>query len=94
MDVALAGLDDRISVGDDGDLTAQPQRRAANQYERDFLGSKDSRTQHCGRERGQEHSQQVEGVPKNQVLQAPPSGVSSIDRRVRIGHRRSATIEV
>lgn len=53
IDVAFAGLDDNVSVGDNGDLTAQPQRRTADEQERHFLGGKDSRGEHSGRECGQ-----------------------------------------
>jgi hypothetical protein len=55
-DVAFAGLDDRISVGDAGDLTAQPQRRTANEQERHLLGGNDGRAEDSGREGGQERS--------------------------------------
>jgi hypothetical protein len=50
MDVALARLDDGISVSDGDDLPAQPQRRAANEQERHLLGSKDGRGGRCRRE--------------------------------------------
>jgi hypothetical protein len=53
VDVVFAGLDDHISVPNADDLTAQPQRRAANEQGRHFFRSKDRRGEHAGWEYGQ-----------------------------------------